>query len=78
MAFFVVQCIYAPFMDPVNNAQEWTSRLNYVATSLTGLLVVLNIPGGQILDTYVLYAYVSLHHIDLPGNKPLQDLWNYL
>ena len=62
MAFFVVQCIYTPFMDPVNNAQEWTSRINYVATSLVGLLVVLNMPSEQILDTYVLYAYVCSYH----------------
>ena len=62
MMFFVVQCIYAPFMDPVNNAQEWMSRLNYVATSLTGLFVVLNVSGEQILDTYVLYTYVCSCH----------------
>jgi len=56
MAFFVVQCIYAPFLDPVNNASEWVSRLNYVVTSALALAVVLDIPGKAVLDTYVLYS----------------------
>ena len=56
IAFFVVQCIHAPFLDPVNNASEWVSRLNYVVTSALALAVVLDVPGKEILDTYVLYS----------------------
>ncbi|PFH54435.1 hypothetical protein AMATHDRAFT_19 [Amanita thiersii Skay4041] len=56
IVFFAVQSIHAPFLDPVNNASEWTSRLNYVTTSITALLIAINVPGKQIIDTYVLYT----------------------
>nr|GAT44157.1 predicted protein [Mycena chlorophos] len=56
LGFFVAQCILAPYVDPVNNASEWMSRLNYVLTAVLALLVVLNVPGEAILDTYVLYV----------------------
>ncbi|KAM6498075.1 hypothetical protein JOM56_006023 [Amanita muscaria] len=56
IAFFIVQCVYAPFMEPTNNAGEWTSRLSYILTSLIALLVTLDIPGNTILNTYVLYT----------------------
>ncbi|KAF9453858.1 hypothetical protein P691DRAFT_771149 [Macrolepiota fuliginosa MF-IS2] len=56
ISFFVAQCIFAPFLDPVNNASEWTSRLNYVTTSTTALLIALDVPGKDIIDTYVLYS----------------------
>ncbi|KXN90068.1 hypothetical protein AN958_05073 [Leucoagaricus sp. SymC.cos] len=56
IAFFVAQCIFAPFLDPVNNASEWTSRLNYVTTATTALLIALDVPGKEIIDTYVLYC----------------------
>lgn len=59
IAFFIAQCFFAPFLDPVNNASEWTSRLNYVTTSTTALLIALNVPGKDIIDTYVLYWWVS-------------------
>ncbi|KAL0951249.1 hypothetical protein HGRIS_007967 [Hohenbuehelia grisea] len=55
IGFFVTQCILAPFLDPVNNASEWVSRLNYVSTSAVALGVALDIPGKNILDTYILY-----------------------
>lgn len=58
LAFFTMQCVFAPFMDPVNNASEWFSRLNYVLTSAVSLAVALNIPGQDILDGPVLYMYV--------------------
>ncbi|TFK30404.1 hypothetical protein FA15DRAFT_579807 [Coprinopsis marcescibilis] len=58
--FFMAQCIYAPFLDPVNNASEWTSRLNYVTTSTTALLISLNVPNKHIIDTYVLYSIYIL------------------
>ncbi|KAJ3779177.1 hypothetical protein FB446DRAFT_782719 [Lentinula raphanica] len=54
--FFLAQCILGPFLDPVNNASEWVSRLNYVSTSIVALLVALDIPGADILNSYVLYA----------------------
>ncbi|TFK41203.1 hypothetical protein BDQ12DRAFT_768018 [Crucibulum laeve] len=56
IGFFIAQCIFAPFLDPVNNASEWTSRLNYVTTATTALAIALNIPGKDIIDTYVLYS----------------------
>lgn len=55
-SFFVVQCIYAPFLDPVQNASEWVSRLNYVVTSALALAVAFDVPGKELLDTYVLYS----------------------
>ncbi len=55
ITFFIIQCTLAPFLDPVNNASEWTSRLNYVTTSTTALLIALNVPGKDVIDTYVLY-----------------------
>ena len=58
LGFFIAQCAFAPFLDPVNNASEWTSRLNYLSTSATAFAVTLNIPGKEILDSYVLYRYV--------------------
>lgn len=58
IAFFLAQCFFAPFFDPVNNASEWTSRLNYVTTAAVALAIALNIPGQNILDTYVLYSSV--------------------
>ncbi|XP_006454307.1 hypothetical protein AGABI2DRAFT_197252 [Agaricus bisporus var. bisporus H97] len=60
IAFFVSQCIFAPFLDPVNNASEWTSRLNYVTTSTTALLIASNVPGKEIIGTYVLYCIYIL------------------
>lgn len=60
LGFFIAQCIFAPFLDPVNNASEWISNLNYVATAATALAITLNIPGKNIINTYVLYRYVIL------------------
>ncbi len=60
IGFFLAQCFFAPFLDPVNNASEWTSRLNYVATSIVALLLALDIPGKQIYNVYVLYVCVLL------------------
>ncbi|KDR84944.1 hypothetical protein GALMADRAFT_1322109 [Galerina marginata CBS 339.88] len=56
LCFFIAQCAFAPFLDPVNNASEWTSRLNYLSTSATALAITLNIPGKDIVDSYVLYS----------------------
>ncbi|KAF9496158.1 hypothetical protein BDN71DRAFT_1482328 [Pleurotus eryngii] len=56
IGFFVAQCLLAPFLDPVNNASEWVSRLNYLTTAAVALGVALNIPGKDILNTYILYA----------------------
>ncbi|KJA29472.1 hypothetical protein HYPSUDRAFT_32950 [Hypholoma sublateritium FD-334 SS-4] len=58
LGFFISQCIFAPFLDPVNNASEWTSRLNYLSTSVTALLITLNISqqAKDILNSYVLYC----------------------
>lgn len=55
LCFFLVQCFLAPFLEPISNASEFTSRLNYVLTSTIALLVVLNVPGKSVLDGAVLY-----------------------
>ena len=55
MVFFALQWIFSPFLDPVNNASEWVSRLNYVLTSLVALLVALDIPGHSIIGGPILY-----------------------
>lgn len=57
--FFLLQCFRAPFIDPVNNASEWISRLSYFITSLLGLVVTLGTPGGTLLDGPVLYVWVD-------------------
>ena len=54
-AFFLVQCFLAPFLDPISNASEFTSRLNYVLTSTIALLVAFNVPGKAVWDGAVLY-----------------------
>ncbi|KZT72840.1 hypothetical protein DAEQUDRAFT_704553 [Daedalea quercina L-15889] len=54
LVYFILQGIYAPFVNPVNNASEWTSRLNYVLTSAVALGVALDIPGSSILNGVVL------------------------
>jgi hypothetical protein len=54
--FFAIQWTFSPFRDPVNNASEWVSRLNYVLTSLVALLVALDIPGTNIINGPILYA----------------------
>ncbi|TFK77139.1 hypothetical protein BDN72DRAFT_953613 [Pluteus cervinus] len=55
IGFFLAQCVFAPFLDPINNASEWTSRVNYVLTSAVALAVTLNTPGQDVLNTIVLY-----------------------
>lgn len=54
--FFLAQCFLGPFLDPTNNAGEWVSRMNYLSTSLVALLVALDVPGTDILNSYVLYV----------------------
>ena len=68
ISFFILQCYFAPFMDPVDNASEWISRLNYVATAGVALAIPLNLPGQDIIDGPVLYTsvpfvqcYVCIH-----------------
>ncbi|KAF8961003.1 hypothetical protein BDZ97DRAFT_1830853 [Flammula alnicola] len=62
LGFFIAQCIYAPFLEPVNNASEWTSRLNYLSTSATALAITLTTSDQvkNILDSYVLYSIYAL------------------
>jgi hypothetical protein len=62
-AFFLVQCFLAPFLEPVNNASEFTSRINYVLTAALSLGVALNIPGKDLLTGPLLYLYVKLFMI---------------
>ncbi|EMD42109.1 hypothetical protein CERSUDRAFT_110652 [Gelatoporia subvermispora B] len=59
LVFLVMQCIFAPFLNPVNNASEFTSRLNYVLTSAIALGVALNIPGEKVLNgVFLLIIYI--------------------
>jgi len=60
LAFFISQSTFAPFLDPVNNASEWTSRLNYLSTSTTALVITLSIPAKEIFESYVLYTWVPV------------------
>ncbi|KAF8595614.1 hypothetical protein BDV93DRAFT_501109 [Ceratobasidium sp. AG-I] len=53
--FLILQSIAAPFVDPVSNASEWTSRMNFVLTSVLGLLVALDIPGQHFWNGWALY-----------------------
>lgn len=53
--FLVLQSVAAPFVDPVGNACEWTSRMNFVLTSVLGLLVALDIPGQKFWNGWALY-----------------------
>lgn len=57
---FIFQCITGPFSNPVNNASEWTSRLNFVLTSAVSLGTVLNIPGKDVLDGVVIYMWATI------------------
>ncbi|KZT30532.1 hypothetical protein NEOLEDRAFT_1053472 [Neolentinus lepideus HHB14362 ss-1] len=64
--FFLLQCFFAPFLDPVNNASEWVSRMNYISTAAVALLVILDVPGSSILDGAVLYAiYIFTYGLSL-------------
>ncbi|KAG8693317.1 hypothetical protein FRC08_009199 [Ceratobasidium sp. 394] len=58
--FLVLQTVAAPLVDPVSNASEWTSRMNFVLTSLLGLLVALNVPGQTFWNGWGLYAVYIL------------------
>lgn len=58
---FLLQCIWAPFIDQVSNASEWVSRINYLLTALVGLGVALNVPGKDALNGPILYMYAPFH-----------------
>lgn len=59
VGFFLSQCFLTPFLDPVSNASEWMSRLNYVLTAAIALCVALDVPGKAVLDGAILYMYVA-------------------
>lgn len=65
VGFFLLQCFRAPFLDPVSNASEWTSRMNYVLTALIALLVALNVPGKSALSGVVTYMYVRIQRMKI-------------
>lgn len=58
LGFFCIQSFLAPFVDPISNASEWTSRLNYVLTSAIALAVALNVSYKDTLKGPFLYTYV--------------------
>lgn len=78
IGFFFAQCTFAPFLDPVNNASEWTSRLNYITTATVALLVSLHIPGEEVVNTYVLYSCVFSLEPYGWALTPFQYLYNNL
>jgi hypothetical protein len=53
--FFVVHCAVAPFLNPINNASEFSSRMNYVSTTLLAMLVAIQVKGSSAFDGWVLY-----------------------
>lgn len=55
IAFLLIQCFLAPHTNPINNASEWTSRTNYVVTTVLALLVAVDVPGKSALEGFVLY-----------------------
>lgn len=59
--FLLVQSFLSPFLDPVNNASEWISRVGYVAFAVIGLTAALDLPSGvkNALDGPLLYMCVS-------------------
>ena len=59
-AFFATQCVLTPFLDPVSNASEWMSRLNYVLTAVISLCVALDVAGKAVLDGPILYMWVAV------------------
>ncbi|KAJ7596992.1 hypothetical protein C8J56DRAFT_918855 [Mycena floridula] len=62
VGFFLAQCFFTPFLDPVSNASEWVSRLNYLTTALVAMLLALNVPGQNILNGYALYIiYITTY-----------------
>lgn len=81
IGFFLRQCILGPFLDPINNANEWVSRMNYVLTATVALLVILEVPGEDILNTYVLYGYalylntISPQYLCMPQQYLCNNLW---
>jgi hypothetical protein len=54
--FFLLQCFLSPFVNPIENASEFTSRLNYVATAAVALAVIADIPAQKTLNGPVLYS----------------------
>ena len=54
--FFILQCVTGPFSNPVNNASEWTSRLNFLLTSVVSLGTVLDVSAKDVLDGVVIYV----------------------
>ena len=72
VVFFLVQCFAAPFLDPVSNASEWTSRMNYVLTALLSplrlshdeILATLNTVLHQISIVCAMRVYLIHHCVD--------------
>ncbi|CAG7849321.1 SubName: Full=Uncharacterized protein {ECO:0000313/EMBL:CCA70937.1} [Serendipita indica DSM 11827] len=60
LIWFLLQCFLVPFLDPVSNASEWTSRLNYLLTSGLGLFVALDAPAKAALNGVVLYIIYAV------------------
>lgn len=60
LIWFLLQCFLVPFVDPVSNASEWISRLNYLVTSAIGLWASLDSAASSVLNGIVLYVCVLL------------------
>jgi hypothetical protein len=46
-------------VDPVDNASEWISRLNYIATAAVALAIALEVPRQDIINGPILYTCVN-------------------
>ncbi|KAF8585532.1 hypothetical protein K439DRAFT_1560810 [Ramaria rubella] len=62
--FLLLQSILTPFLDPVNNASEWISRVGYVAFATLGLTAALNIPASvkNALNGPILYIVYIINY----------------
>lgn len=60
LIWLAVQVVLRPFNDLNGNASEVVSRSTYIAVTLVGLLVALDVRGSSFLNTYVLYLWVVL------------------
>ncbi|KAG9029422.1 hypothetical protein FRB95_005315 [Tulasnella sp. JGI-2019a] len=62
----IMQSVLVPFVDPISNASEWTSRAGYVVTSLLGLISVLKPSTATLLTGPVLYiVYIVNYGLNL-------------
>jgi hypothetical protein len=55
LGFLILQTIVGPFINPVSNASEWTSRACYFVTAMIGLGAVFGGKLQSVLEGPILY-----------------------